>query len=122
MQRMTARGFGVEEALELNALVLVFAEEASGEGWCIEVQRSIEFDEQDRDLGMDTYCLVVSGVTHYGGVNAWNVRANVLCLSLDELAALELGLESTVEIEFPSEHAPVVNKMLRRIVDGAVAE
>lgn len=122
MQRMAARGLGVEEALELNALVLAFAEEASGEGWCIEVQRSIEFDEQDRELGMDTYCLVAGGATHYGGVKAWTVRANALCLSLDESAALELGLETTLEIEFPTEHAPVVNEMLRRILDGAVAE
>jgi hypothetical protein len=68
--------------------------------WQLMFQRADEFDEQDRDLGMDTYC-IVSGWqegTIYGGVESWSADADQIGLRLTPKAALELGLATSVSI------------------------
>ncbi len=69
--------------------VLVLAEHPDGSGARLEIQRASSFDDQDRRLGMDTYCLVIgSGATHYGGVVHWLVdESDVLRIALDASAA-----------------------------------
>lgn len=57
----------VEEP-DLNYSMLAFEDEASGDFFA--VQRAFTFDDQDRQLGMDTYCLVRGGATHYGGLDS----------------------------------------------------
>ena len=78
-----------------------------------EVQRSRTFDEQDRTLGMDTYCLVMdSGASHYGGVIGWQVdEANVLRLTLDDRAATALAT-SSIEIALRPQDADVVSQAM----------
>ena len=92
---------------------LVIAELPDGSGDRFEVQRSRTFDEQDRTLGMDTYCLVMdSGATHYGGVIGWQVdEANVLRLTLDDRAATALAT-SSIEIALRRQDADVVSQAM----------
>lgn len=71
----------------------------------LELQRSLSEDEQDEEIGMDTYCLVRSGgAVHYGGVRACHLKRHTLTLHLDNEAAAvletptyHLGLNMTNE-------------------------
>ncbi len=84
---------GWDERVDLNYRALVFSDEASGDTF--EVQCAIEWDDQDRDLGQDTYCLVRGGATHYGGLLGYQLLDGNLVLTLDQSAssALELPAE-----------------------------
>jgi hypothetical protein len=69
---------------------IVMLDVASGDS--IELQRAVVVDSRDTALGMDTYCVVRGGATHYGGIESYQV-ANLgvtLLLSADAAAALEL--------------------------------
>lgn len=73
---------------------VTLAEHPNGEeGPVLELQRGLSFDEQDRRLGQDTYCLSVNcgEATHYGGVVSWSLRERVLEIRLDDGA--QEGLE-----------------------------
>ena len=95
----TARVGAFERLEELNAVVLVLAENLDGSGSRIEFQRSIETDEQDALLGMDTYCVCLgSGETHYGGLDAWSVIDSQLHLRFDERAARALRIQTSCRI------------------------
>jgi hypothetical protein len=75
-----------------NHQLLGLAESPDGDGRVLMVQRALESDEQDRDLGMDTYCLVdEAGLTHYGGVTSAVIDDDVLRIALDDQAAEEFG-------------------------------
>ena len=81
---------------ESNFVALLVVDEESGD--TIEVQRAYEFDEQDRELGMDTYCLVRGGANYYGGLIAYELSDLSLSLSLTEGAAEVLELPESFEI------------------------
>ena len=104
-----------DESADVQALVI--AELPDGSGTRFEVQRSGTFDEQDRTLGMDTYCLVMdSGATHYGGVIGWQVdEANVLRLTLDDRAATALAT-SSIEIALRPQDADVVSRAIPELL------
>lgn len=71
-----------------NVEYVEFAEHADGSGQTLEIQRALEFDEQDVELGQDTYCLVRdASATCYGGVTAWQFSGGRLTLSLEPAAA-----------------------------------
>ena len=59
-----------------------------------EVDADEDDDEQERDDGMDTYCLVVDPgqATHYGGVIECEITGTELRLVLTEEAARTLGM------------------------------
>lgn len=77
---------------EDNVQMLGLAESPDGDGRSLVIQRALEFDEQDRELGMDTYCLVdETALTHYGGVASAVIDDGVLRLALDDMAAQEFG-------------------------------
>jgi hypothetical protein len=74
-------------------------------GWVLEFQHADEFDQQDKALGFDTYC-IVSGMqegTTYGGVEIWWVRSDTLFLVLTPEAARELGLTRDVRVQLAFE-------------------
>ena len=98
---------------ELNAQYLVLAERADGSGRRLEVQRSLQFDEQDLSLGMDTYCLLTEKqATHYGGVLDWRIEGSTLHLELTEEAGRVMGA-SGFQITLPcSERAAVQSALL----------
>ncbi|MDV6373076.1 Imm10 family immunity protein [Deinococcus arenicola] len=57
----------------------------------LEIQRPLFADQQDKQLGMDTYCLTrSSGATHYGGVSVCILERNILTLHLNDDAAAAL--------------------------------
>ena len=60
MTEFDAKCFAMAALDDLNALVIVFASNADGTGHWIELLRSIEPDEQEASLGMDTYCICLS--------------------------------------------------------------
>jgi len=97
-----AGAVGIEELPDVNSFVVVLAEQADGSGARLELQRALSFNEQDRKLGMDTYCLcVTSGATHYGGVTSWSVRERRLELALTDDAAATLGTGPSIVVRLP---------------------
>ena len=87
---------------DLSTEVVVLAEHLDGSGRRIELQRTCSPDEQDRALGLHTYCLVTeSGTTHYGGIDPWAVKEGRLRLSLSTEAATALGLDTALSIRLP---------------------
>ena len=87
-----ARAVAFEHDTDSDVAYLVLAEHHDGSGCGLEIQRALEFDRQDKELGQDTYCLVADGgVTHYGGVRRWELDESTLSLELDAGAAQTLG-------------------------------
>jgi hypothetical protein len=65
-----------------------------GEGNVLLIQLANEFDEQDVELGMNTYCLVDHNqATDYGGIITWTVAGDVITLALDDRAAAAFGAD-----------------------------
>lgn len=78
------------------------AEEESGDGARVEIQRATSFDDQDRALGQDTYCLSLhTGASVYGGIEGWLLAPGRLKLELSREAseALEVGTDLTIEFD-----------------------
>jgi len=101
MQHFVVRRAGRLVDEDLNTGVLVLAESEDGAtGRRLEIQRSLRMDEQDRDLGMDTYCLVNEiGATVYGGVvMSWTLARGILLLVLEPEAAAVVGAGSGLEL------------------------
>ena len=100
MPWFVARAAAVRALPDLAVKVVVLAEDPRGSGKRLELQRSLETDERDEALGLDTCCLVVeSGATHYGGIRAWRIVDRCLLLRLDERAAAGLGAPSDLKID-----------------------
>lgn len=77
--------------------------------------------EDDRAMGMDTYCMVRDdGATCYGGLRYVEVASQYLSMYFDPQAASELGLDGT-EVQFtlqlPDDHQPdALFSALKRIL------
>lgn len=106
MEELTVRAVAFETLEDLNTFGVFLAENQDGTGERLEIQRALEFDEQDHDLGMDTYCLCVSsGATHYGGVASYHIEGEYLTMHLEDEAAASLGVDNGIrfKLEVPSE-------------------
>lgn len=106
MTRFVATAVGYVELTEdedgINAAVLVLAEKEKG-GLRLELQKALEYDEQDVALGMDTYCLCTErGDCCYGGVKAWRLSADSFEIELDDRAAAILETPG-FQICFPAD-------------------
>ena len=104
---------------DLEAEVVVLAEQEDGSGRRVELQRPLVVTDDDRRLGMDTYCLVAeTGATHYGGIESATFEDEVLELRLSPDAAHDLGVESGFRIRLadPARTAQVVKDGLRAIL------
>lgn len=77
-------------------------------------------DEQEIELGMDTYCLVVDPgqATTYGGVLECQVTGNRLHLLITDEAAEELGVPARLEftLRLDEAHLTMVRSGLRRVL------
>jgi len=110
---MTQIGYLWDDDLACEVVVI---EDEAGEQW-LEIQRGLDFDEQDVALGMDTYCLVRDGAaTHYGGVRIWNLAEGVLTLHLTGEAAAALSLERRVRFTVDTDGESVLRECLPRIL------
>jgi len=119
MAEFDARAVAFRRDEELDTEYLVLAENQDGSGERLEFQRALIITDDDRHLGMDTYCLVnEGGVTHYGGVEGWSLNGSVLEITLDENAAQELGVEGGYRIHLadPQEMADEVRVGLSAIL------
>lgn len=84
----------VQEMEDLNTFLIALADQADAPSRYVELQRSIEQDEQDAALGMDTYCIVTAlGATHYGGIVSCVLTDDRLALRFSEEAEIALGLQ-----------------------------
>jgi len=85
-------------------LMAVFGEDDEGAGFRLEFQRALEFDQQDRALGMDTYSISTSGgATCYGGLNSWRLEDTRLDLDFTEAATNQLGIPRQARFWLPDE-------------------
>jgi hypothetical protein len=117
-----AAAVAATELADLNAFVVVFAENADGSGERLEVSRALVEDEQSRALGLDTYCLSTeAGATCYGGVASWSLSAGTLEILLDATAAETLGVEGGLRIELNvgREAQEAAKAGLTRVLEGA---
>lgn len=109
---MTARVGFVRDA-DVGYAALVILDEESGD--TIGIQRSLAFDEQDRALGMDTYCVTRGGASHYGGLVTWRLAHGVLALTLSSAAAA-LELPGEISISVDEEGAPLIVEHLAEML------
>lgn len=99
---------GVRETTDPESWSLLFME-------CFDAD-----DEQEIELGMDTYCLVVDPgqATHYGGVRECEIRGAEWRLVLAEDAAATLGLpvEQRFVLDLPAHQRDLLGRGLRRVL------
>jgi len=101
-------GYLLDESV--NAEVLMITDEGTGD--TIEIQRALSFDAQDIAKGMDTYCLVRSRATHYGGIVSWVVQSSELSMELSETAAGSMSLPTSVTIPIDAVGADLLRQHL----------
>jgi len=120
MIEFTVSFVAVEEAQDLNAFVVFLYEQPDGTGERLEIQRALEYDEQDREAGMDTYCLCTStGASHYGGVVSYRLGRWVLEILLDDGAAGELSIQAGYRLNLSLDDAAwsKLSDALSRVLD-----
>jgi len=108
---------GWDENAEGNYRAIVFLDEVSGDAF--EVQRAIEWDEEDHALGEATYCLVRGGATYYGGVHTYQVSHLLLRLELDSSAAAVLDLRTALEFALDESQEQTVREHLPSLLQAA---
>jgi immunity protein 10 of polymorphic toxin system len=121
MVRFQARAVSATELPDLEVFVVVLAEEPSGGGARLELQRALSFDEQDEELGLNTYCLSTEqGATHYGGVVSWTLTSNSLEVVLNGSAGecLGAGKGFFVELEADPEALAALKQGLERVLQS----
>jgi hypothetical protein len=105
---MTEVAYIEDVALNYAALVFRVSNDET-----LEIQRALVFDQQDQDLGMDAYCLVVNaGPTYYGGVDDWHIDDDVLQLVLGPEAAQTLGVPTALRLMLSPTEVPLVREHL----------
>jgi hypothetical protein len=109
IKQFRAKACAIEEDEDLNSFMIVLADDPENPEEWIELQQALEYDEQDQELGMDSYCIVdESGASYYGGISECKLDQKVLGFALNEEAGATLGFDSLViELAFaePSKEA-----------------
>ncbi|WP_437335069.1 Imm10 family immunity protein [Sorangium sp. So ce394] len=117
MRRFKAKALAVAEDPDLNTYAIILAEQSDGSGMRLEIQKSLLSNEQDRQLGLDTYCLCTEeGSTHYGGIVSWTLAHDSLEVELDAKAADALGVEGGFVVDFAPENRPALKDGLDRVL------
>ena len=117
MKMFKADAVAAQEMEDLNSFTLIVAENEDGSGSRLEIQKALAFDEQDRELGQDTYCVVTdTGATHYGGIESWVLEGGVLEIKLPTEVAGLLGLDGGLRIEIDPAHHRLVQASMTRLV------
>jgi hypothetical protein len=108
------------QADDSGTFVIGLRENTTPEAWSLLLFESAdEPDEQDLDLDMDTYCVVVDPgqATTYGGVLECELRDTSLRLRLAGSAATDLGLppDTTFPLEVSAAQLATLRRGLRRV-------
>jgi hypothetical protein len=88
----------------------------------VELQVALSFDEQDRELGQDTYSLSTeSGAACYGGIESWTVSPAALDLVLSKQAAdaLDLPERLVIDLEASPEQLSSLREGLHRVLSSS---
>lgn len=96
---LVARVARVTDVGDPPVLVAALAEAEDGSGFGLMFQLASVFDEQDRKLGMDTYCICTSdGATHYGGVVRIRQTPQGIQIDITDSAARRLSAPSRFHV------------------------
>jgi hypothetical protein len=94
IKQFVATACTAEQYNDFNSFVLVLADNAEDPQQWIELQIALAFDQDDIELGTDTYCIVDdSGALCYGGVEWCTLDEDIFVMSLFAEAAEEIGFE-----------------------------
>jgi hypothetical protein len=116
MSSFVATTAAVEEQADVNTFLVGLSEDETGEGEHLILQRSCEFSDQDRRLGMATYCLVTPSGTAYGGVVSCTLKDRTLEIDLSRDNAVKLGTSRfKIDLAVDAETIRRVRDGLRRI-------
>jgi hypothetical protein len=112
-----------EELPDLDSYVLGIADRDDGSGEVLILSVGLSpYDEQDRSLGMNTYCISTSdGATVYGGLISCVLRFDTLTLGFDAEAARTLGIPMDITLPLRIDPAAVYTLQagLNRILERA---
>lgn len=107
---------GVRESTDPKAWSLLF----------MECSPEDEEDEQEVDLGMDSYCLVVDPgqATYYGGIVECEITGNELSLVMTEDAASTLGMRRHTRfvLDLPNDKREMLGRGLQRVLTSGRAD
>lgn len=107
---------GVRESTDPEAWSLLF----------MECSPEDEEDEQEVDLGMDSYCLVVDPgqATYYGGIVECEITGNELSLVMTEDAASTLGMRRHTRfvLDLPNDKREMLGRGLQRVLTSGRAD
>ena len=106
MRSFVARIVAVEEQPDLNTFLVGLSADDTGEGEHLILQRALSFSDQDRRLGMATYCIVAASGTAYGGIVSCTLRDKTLEIDLNRATAKQLGVNG-FNIEIAADEAAI---------------
>jgi hypothetical protein len=112
-----ARRCAVAELEDVSTFVIVLYDDRDDPDLWLEIQRSLEPDEDDEVLGMNGYCVCTSdGATHYGGIQSCSLNRDVLELRFSEDAEQVLGFDHlSVHLDFPESEKNALRDGLERV-------
>lgn len=119
--RFHAHAVGIDW-IDDEILAIVFADDADDPSVYVELQRSFEEpDDEDRALGMDTYCLsTASGATTYGGIDTFIIRDGQCMIDLSAAAADEIGIRQYhIDLSLAAHDIPIIYDHIRQLFHNA---
>jgi hypothetical protein len=118
------RRIGSSEEPRLNTFTVGIAEREDGRGRALLFQLALRFDDQDRRLGQDTYCVCDEvGAAAYGGVTRCVLAGAELVVhfTTEAAAALDLGPECRFPLRVEPAAVEALRTGLRRVLTGGRA-
>jgi hypothetical protein len=109
----------VAEVPELDCRMVLFARDSEDPFGTLEVQAAYTYDDRDRELGTDTYCVVVDGGDPvYGGITRWEASAEEVRIDLDPRAAelLRVPGQLRMPVAFDADELARLRDALRDMV------
>ncbi len=117
MIEFVARRCAVAELEDENTFVIALYDDRDDPDLWLEIQKSLDVDDEDKALGMDGYCVCTSdGATHYGGIQSCSLNRDVLDLRVSEDAEQVLGFDHLIiHLDFPEVERSALRDGLERI-------
>lgn len=107
---------------ENGVLVVAFADDEQEPQKSVLIQKTLEPDEQDRELGLDKSHIEIAGQSRstYGGISSINVSLDGVEIHLNEAAKEKLGIEGVLKIKKINSKVDLalIAQNLQRLADG----